>query len=168
MRTPVYVSVALAFGVLFAGGLLTTIGAWYNALRKPSWQPPGWLFAPAWSVIAACTAAAGVLAWDSARSERDRVGTALLFALNGALNILWSGLFFRLRRPDWALGEVVPLWASIAALMLGLPRRPGTSVASSGVTWLLAPYLGWVTVAAALNLEVVRLNGPFGADRAGG
>lgn len=154
--------------VLGAGGALTTVGPWYLALRKPWWQPPGWAFGPAWTLIGILTGIAVTRSWAQAEAPSQRRRLLALCTVNGLLNILWSGLFFRLRRPDWALGEVVPLWASIAALMLGLPRRPGTSVASSGVTWLLAPYLGWVTVAAALNLEVVRLNGPFGADRAGG
>ena len=70
-------------------------------------------------------------------------------------------LFFNRQRPDLALGEIAPLWGSIAALIVGLPRKPRTSLASSSITWLLAPYLAWVSFAAVLNFEVVRLNAPF-------
>ena len=80
-----------------------------------------------------------------------------LFALNAFLNVSWSLLFFRLRRPDWAFAEVGLLWLSILVLVVFLGRVSRTS------GWLLAPYLAWVTFAAALNLAVVRLNGPFGA-----
>jgi tryptophan-rich sensory protein len=72
------------------------------------------------------------------------------------LNVAWSFLFFTLRRPDWAMFEVVLLWLSIAALIrqvLPASRRAAT---------LLVPYLVWVAIAALLNWEVVRLNGPFG------
>ena len=79
----------------------------------------------------------------------------LLFLLNSALNIGWSGLYFTLRRPDWALIEVVFLWASVA----GMAWRLRT--VSRRAAWLLLPYLLWVSIAAALNLETVRLNGPF-------
>lgn len=79
----------------------------------------------------------------------------LLFVLNIAFNLLWSLLFFRLQRPDWALFEVPLLWLSIAALMAGL--APLTRTAA----WLLLPYLGWVSFAALLNLAIVRLNAPF-------
>lgn len=79
-----------------------------------------------------------------------------LFAINGALNIAWSALFFTLQRPDWSMIEVVPLWASVAAIAAGVARY------SSAAAWLMVPYLVWTTIAATLNLEIVRLNAPFG------
>jgi tryptophan-rich sensory protein len=79
------------------------------------------------------------------------------FALNGLLNVLWSLLFFRLRRPDWALFEVGLLWLSIV-LLIALAGRHARRAG-----WLLLPYLVWVSFAAALNIAIVRLNGPFGA-----
>ena len=146
--------------VLGLGGLLTGVGfgPWYDRLRKPAWQPPGWLFAPAWNTIGALTATSAVLAWNRARTPAERTRIVGLFGANGALNALWSGLFFTARRPDWALVEVVALWVSIAAMIRGvapLSRRAG---------WLLAPYLAWVSFAAVLNGEIVRLNFPFDAD----
>ena len=86
--------------------------------------------------------------------RRDRA--LRLFAVQLACNGLWSLLFFRLRRPDWALWEVVPLWLSVLLLMVVLGRWSRPSA------WLLAPYLAWVAFAAVLNLAIVRLNGPFG------
>ena len=67
----------------------------------------------------------------------------------------WSFLYFRLRRPDWALFEVALLWLSVLALILVLARYSRVS------SLLLAPYLCWVTFAAVLNWGTVRLNGPF-------
>ncbi len=151
----VYIAGAAVIGVLGAGGALTTIGAWYAALRKPVWQPPGWLFGPAWTLIGGLTAWAGVLAWQATRTPAQREVTLGLFALNGGLNILWSALFFKLQRPDWALIEVIPLWLSIAALIAAFAARVPLAA------WLLAPYLLWVAFAAVLNLVVVRLNAPF-------
>ena len=77
-------------------------------------------------------------------------------AMNGLLNIGWSVLFFRFRRPDWALAEVAALWLSIAVLALVTGR------VSAGAGLLNLPYLAWVSVAACLNLRIVRLNAPFG------
>lgn len=79
-----------------------------------------------------------------------------MFAANGGLNVLWSALFFHLRRPDWALAEVVLLWLSVVFLMVRL--RPWSARAAA----LLLPYAVWVAFAAALNLSIVRLNAPFG------
>lgn len=137
------------------GGLATRIGPWYRQLRKPRWQPPDWLFGPAWTLIFALIAAAGVLAWWGARDAGERSAVIGLFALNAVFNILWSVLFFTLRRPDWALAEVVLLWASILVMVLYFaPFAPPSS-------YLLIPYLAWVTFAAYLNLTIVRLNRPF-------
>ena len=104
-------SVAIFIGVL--GGTLTDTGPWYQNLRKPSWQPPDWLFGPAWTVIFALATASAVYAWRNADSRSQREWVIALFALNGFLNVLWSTLFFALKRPDWALIEVAFLWLSI-------------------------------------------------------
>ncbi len=149
---PTIVASASAIAVLGVGGALTRIRPWYASLRKPSWQPPGWLFAPAWSVIGGLTAWAGVVAWESLRSSRERSVLLALFALNGVLNICWSLLFFNRERPDWALWEVVLLWLSILALIVDTATR------APKAAWLLAPYLAWVSFAAFLNLIIVRLN----------
>jgi benzodiazapine receptor len=152
---PLLVAGAIAVGTLAAGALLTDIGPWYRGLRKPSWQPPDWLFGPAWTAIFACATWAAVLAWSHASSPAHRAVIVGLFGLNCVLNVAWSVLFFRWRRPDWALLEVVALWLSIVALMVAL--WPLTSL---GV-WLMTPYLAWVSFASYLNRTIVRLNGAF-------
>ncbi len=155
MTRPAIVAVVAAILVLGLGGALTRIGAWYSALRKPSWQPPDWLFAPAWTLIGALTAWAGVLVWTSLQTPAERGTLIALFALNGVLNVGWSVLFFTSQRPDWALYEVALLWLSILLLILfAAPRAPFSA-------WLLSPYLAWVSFAAFLNLTIVRLNAPF-------
>jgi tryptophan-rich sensory protein len=80
---------------------------------------------------------------------------AWLFGVNALLNILWSALYFKLQRPDWALYEVVFLWLSIVALILGLWRL------SRWASLLLTTYGVWVSIAAVLNWETVQLNAPF-------
>lgn len=145
---------AAALGVALLGGLATDIGDWYASLRQPPWKPPDAWFGPAWTLIFTLIAIAGVRAWQAA-GARQRRGLLLVFAVNGVLNVLWSLLFFRLRRPDWAFAEVTLLWASILLMMVLCWR------VSRGAALLLLPYLLWVAFAAMLNLEVVRLNGPF-------
>jgi benzodiazapine receptor len=149
--------VAALWGVAVAGigAWLTELSPWYYALRKPAWQPPDWLFGPAWSVILALASLSAFLGWRSAGDSGSRTLIVGLFLANGVLNILWTPLFFNLRRPDWALIEVPFLWLSILAPMIVLaPVSPVASV-------LLAPYLAWVSFAAVLNLTIVRLNQPF-------
>lgn len=143
--------------VLAVGGWTTTVGAWYRDLRKPSWSPPDWVFGPAWTAILALAAWSGVSAWENAIDDGSgRILILALFGINIVLYMLWSPLFFAVRRPDWALAEIPFLWLSIVALMLAVGRY------SSLAVWLLLPYLLWVTFAAFLNLKIVRLNRPFG------
>jgi tryptophan-rich sensory protein len=153
---PVLIAAAAALVVAVLGGTITDLGSWYESLRKPDWQPPGPAFGIIWTTIYSLTAMAAVLAWRRAPAGQAREWLVGLFAFNGFLNILWSLLFFRFQRPDWALVEVVLLWLSIVALIVFTVRHSRLS----GV--LLTPYLVWVSIATMLNLEIVRLNGPFG------
>lgn len=152
---PIAVAALSSIAVAIAGGLATQLGPWYRQLAKPTWQPPDWLFGPVWTVVFALTALAGVRAWWDIPPGGDRQVVIGLFAVNGLLNVLWSVLFFALRRPDWALIEVAFLWLSILALIVTIGRY------SELGAWLLAPYLVWVSFASVLNLAIVRLNGPF-------
>ncbi len=154
--TPILVAAVAALLVAILGATATDIGPWYLALQKPGWQPPDWLFGPVWTLIYALTAMAGVIAWRHAGTAAGRQRMLVLFAVNALLNVGWSELFFKLRRPDWALIEAVPFWLSILVLIVVL--APVSSTASR----LLLPYLAWVAFATVLNLAVVRLNPSFG------
>ncbi len=153
---PVIAAAVTAVTVAVLGALITDLSPWYYSLREPAWKPSDMLFGPAWTLIFGCTALSFVYAWKRAPADAPRRRMLWMFVLNLVLNILWSTLFFRLRRPDWALAEVGFLWLSIAVLIwVVLPY-------SKAAAWLLAPYLAWVAFAAALNFEVVKLNYPFG------
>lgn len=145
-----------------AGGALTEIGAWYRALKKPRWQPPDWLFGPAWSVILILAGWSFYIALAEAPSAQAQVVISALFAANFVLHFAWSPLFFKLQRPDWALAENVLLWVSVGALLLGVPRLSGSGMAG----WLIVPYFAWVSFAFLLNWKIVQLNAPFGARAA--
>lgn len=133
------------------GGLATDVGPWYRQLNKPSWNPPDWLFGPAWTLIYICIIVAVGRAWNAAAAA-DKNLLLVALVVNLVLNVLWSVFFFTLRRPDWALIEAIVLWLSIVALLICLYRI----VPSSGL--LMLPYLVWVTFAAWLTLTIVRLN----------
>jgi translocator protein len=149
--------IAIVWGVAVAavGAFLTELSPWYHALRRPAWQPPDWLFGPAWTLILGLASLAMFLGLRNAQTRRDWLLVLAVFLLNGALNIIWSPLFFKLRRPDWALLEVPFLWLSILLpiVVLWLISRTGS--------YLMVPYLVWVSFAAVLNLTIVRMNQPF-------
>lgn len=144
--------IAAVVMVAMLGGLATEIGSWYLGLVQPWWKPPDWAFAPAWTLIFACTALSAMGAWHAAARARDRFAVGLGFAINAILNILWSVLFFKLQMPLWAAIEVFALWLSILWLILRLRH-----INPSSARWLI-PYLLWVAYAASINWGVVWLN----------
>jgi len=139
-----------------AGALLTDIGPWYRDLKKPRWQPPDWLFGPAWTIILGLAAWAAILSWSEATSPSDQAIILSVYGANFLLHLLWSPLFFRYQRPDWALVEVVFLWLSVLAMLIMAWRF--TPLAGA----MILPYFLWVSFAAVLNARIVQLNRPFG------
>jgi translocator protein len=151
----VLIAAGAAIAVAAIGSTLTDLGPWYQNLKQPSWRPPDAAFGLIWTVVFALTAISGVLAWRGARNNSERQSIIGLFAINGLLNIVWSLIFFQLKRPDHALFEVGLLWLSIVVLIAATWRR------SRMAALLLLPYLIWVSLAAVLNYEIVQMNGSF-------
>jgi tryptophan-rich sensory protein len=136
---------AAAFGGLFMPG------EWYASLKKPSWNPPGWVFGPVWAALYTMMAVAAWLVWRRGgfAAQRRSLG---VFLVQLALNAAWTPLFFGLHQPGLAFAEIVLLWLAIVATITVF--RP----VSSAAAWLLAPYLAWVSFAATLNFTLWRLN----------
>ena len=132
-------------------GALFRPGAWYERLKKPSWRPPNWLFAPAWTVLYLMIAVAGWLVWRQAGLAGAGLALAV-YAVQLTLNAAWSPLFFGLHRPDLGFVDIILLWMSILTTIVLF--GPIHSVAAL----LLVPYLAWVTFAGALNFAVWHLN----------
>lgn len=133
-------------------GAQFTPGTWYAGLAKPAWTPPGWVFAPVWTMLYLLMAVAAWLVTLNGEWRQRRLPLAL-FILQLAVNAAWSWLFFGLQRPDWALLNILVLWGLVSVtVVLFLNTRRVAGI-------LLLPYWGWLTLAAALNAAIWRLNG---------
>ncbi len=106
---------AACFAAGATGGLFPP-GPWYERLRKPSWTPPNWLFPVAWTTLYLCIAAAGARA---AVAEDNGIAMAL-WALQIALNALWTPVFFGLKRLRLGLVVLIALWLAVAATLVAL------------------------------------------------
>ncbi|QXQ06345.1 tryptophan-rich sensory protein [Sphingosinicellaceae bacterium] len=157
MQTVIYVAAGCALALGTAGGATTPLTPWYRDLAKPPWQPPNWLFGPAWSLILAGAATAAVWAWNAADAA-GRVDLIIAYAVNAVFFLLWSPLFFVARRPDWAMIEWVFLWVSVAVLVVVVHAQ------SPAGAWFVVPYLLWVSFAGVLNRAIVIRNAPFGRE----
>jgi len=142
--------VLLCFAAASLGAVFMP-GEWYAALRKPSWNPPGWIFGPVWSVLYTMMAVAAWLVWQRRGfgAQRRPLG---LFLVQLALNAAWTPLFFGLHRPGVAFAEIVLLWLAIAWTLATFWR------VHRAAAWMLVPYLTWVSFAALLNFTLWRLN----------
>lgn len=137
-----------ACGAAAATGSMFRPGRWYDGLQKPSWNPPNWLFPAVWSVLY-------VLIAISAARVAGAPGSAYAMAFWGlqiALNTLWTPVFFGLHRIKAGMLIIAMLWLSVlGSLIFAFRVEPFSGV-------LLVPYLIWVSIAAALNWSVWRLN----------
>jgi translocator protein len=128
------------------------IPTWYRGLAKPPFNPPAWLFGPAWTVLYLMMAVAAWFVWKQGIGAAG-VKIALAMVLGQlVLDCLWSILFFGLRSPLAGLVDIVVLWLAILATIVLFFR---VSV-PAGI--LLLPYIAWVSFAAVLNAAILRLN----------
>lgn len=135
------------------GAIATSEGTrtWYPRLEKPSFNPPGWVFAPVWTILYAMMGVSGWLLWKR-RDEDGAARAGALFAVQLALNTFWSFIFFKWRSPGWAFLEIIALWAAIALTIRALWRISPLAGA------LLLPYLAWTSFALLLNGRIWHLN----------
>ncbi len=146
--------VVLCFGVAAVGGMATAtgVGDWYPTLAKPAWNPPGWVFGPVWSALYLAMAVAAWWVYRKVGSLREAAVPLTFFAVQLALNLLWSFVFFAWQQPGWAFVEIIALWVMVLATMAAFFSR---SKVAGG---LFVPYFAWVSFAAFLNWTIWRLN----------
>ncbi|MCD0473396.1 tryptophan-rich sensory protein [Flavobacterium sp. EDS] len=153
--TRILAVVVTCLAIGYFSGIVTrsSIDIWYPTLIKPSFNPPNWVFAPAWSLLYLLMGVAAGLVWDRIEYEKEAVKNALVFfAIQLALNALWSYLFFGLMNPLLALIEIFVLWLMIYETLLKFIKI--NKVAG----YLLVPYLLWVSFATILNASIWWLN----------
>lgn len=79
---------------------------WYGTLKKPAYNPPNWVFAPAWTSIYAAMGYASYVVWQegrraalaeatsSARSRDLWIGSLAVYGVQLAVNHSWTPVFF--------------------------------------------------------------------------
>jgi tryptophan-rich sensory protein len=129
-------------------GFLTAPGEWYAGLAKPSFNPPGWIFGPVWTVLYVLIAVAGWRIW-----QRDRTGWPIkLWWVQLVLNFLWTPLFFAAHRIGLGLVVILLLLAAILTFIAMAWRQDRVAAL------LFVPYAAWVAFASVLNASIFALN----------
>jgi len=139
-------------GVIGSVFTVSAISNWYATLTKPGINPPSWIFGPVWTTLYAVMGIAAFLVWKKGWARPGIRKALTVFALQLALNALWSIVFFGLHSPGWAFVNIIALWLAIIWTMVLFYRI------SKPAMWLLLPYVAWVSFAAYLNYAIWSLN----------
>lgn len=143
---------ALFLLLVMGGGLLigtlTIPGEWYASLSKPPFNPPNWIFGPAWTMLYVLIAMAGWRTWESERNS----SRMKLWWVQLGLNFLWSPTFFVMQQV-WIASAIILV---LLAIILVFIWRSWTVDRVSALVFV--PYAAWVAFASTLNLSIAILN----------
>ncbi len=126
--------------------------SWFNELNKPTWNPPGYLFAPVWTVLYLLMGISLWLILRSTAEQKQKVNALILFSVQLFLNFLWSIIFFRFQHIVVAFADIILLDILVIATMLTFYNIKKLAA------WLLLPYLLWIVFASYLNYTIWVLN----------
>ena len=149
-----YLKLVISIGVCLLVGFIagmftsTSIDTWYSTLTKPFFNPPNWVFGPAWTILYIMMGIALYLVWNA---SNNRIAVTF-FVIQLALNFLWSFLFFALENPLIAFIEILLLLGMI--ILTAVQFYPVSRTAA----FLLIPYILWVIFASVLNFRIYWLN----------
>ena len=148
----------LSIGIcLVAGGLgtiftISSIPTWYATLNKPFFSPPNYLFGPVWTILYILMGVSLALIWQKGIKKRTVRDAMFLFGIQLLLNALWSPVFFGAKNLFLALIIIVLMWIFILKTILAFAKIDKTA------SYLLYPYIAWVSFATILNFSVWFLN----------
>lgn len=142
----------LCFSAAGIGGFATSgaLTDWYVSLNKPVFNPPNWVFGPAWTLLYTLMAISLYLVIRA--DHPSRKFAIAVFAFQLLLNTLWSFLFFYFQMIDAALFEIIAMLITlIIYYRISLPVHKTAAR-------LFIPYIAWVSFATLLNLAICYLN----------
>lgn len=149
-------SLTLVFFVAWAGSTVTmpSISTWYAQLNKPWFSPPNWVFGPVWTILYLAMAISYYLVWNKLTNKNTlRIKEALrIFQWQLLVNFLWSYAFFGLQQIALAFAVIVVLWVLIWQTIQRFKKFDQLA------SWLLYPYIAWVSFASLLNVAIAVLN----------
>lgn len=141
-------AISLCEGAGLIGSIFTfnSVNTWYLTLNKPLFNPPGWVFGPVWTILYLLMGISLYLVWENKKAGLRWFWIQLVF------NSTWSLAFFGLKSPLLAFIIIILLWTSIFKTIMDFRK------VNKNASYLLYPYLAWVSFASILNLSIVLLN----------
>jgi translocator protein len=148
------ISILFCETVGICSGLLASASnnIWFDALNKPTWNPPAYLFGPVWTTLYLLMGVSLGIIWNNKATELNKRTSYYLFALQLFLNFWWSILFFHFHSPALALLDIILMMVTILLTIFSFSSYSKTAA------WLLVPYISWVSFATILNFSIWNLN----------
>lgn len=143
-----FVALSMAVGGLGSLATAGNVDGWYADAEQPAWTPPDWVFAPVWTFLYVTMAVAAWLVWRRGGFARQR-RPLTYYAVQLALNLAWTPVFFAAQEIELALAVIVVLDVVLAATLAAFWRTEPRAGA------LLVPYLAWTLFATSLNAGFV-------------
>ena len=151
----IVITVAICLTVGYLSSIVTqeSIETWYPTIKKPSFNPPNWIFAPVWTFLFVLMGIAAGLVWDKYDESKELVKKGMLFfGIQLFFNALWSYLFFGLHNLLLASIEIILLLLLIFETYLIFKKL------DKKISFLLIPYMLWVGFATILTITIYILN----------
>ena len=137
----------------FAGSFFVSGSTdWYRTLQKPCFNPPNWVFGPVWTVLYLLIGLSFFLIWRKGLANAAGKTAKACFILQMVFNAMWTPIFFGLKQPLIAFGDIMVLWLAVLAAVGSFYK------VSKIAAILFVPYLLWVSFAAVLNAAICMLN----------
>jgi benzodiazapine receptor len=139
-------------GILGSFSTVNSVSTWYATLTKPSFNPPGWIFGPVWTLLYLLIGISFYLIWTSKAKSELKTKAYIIFAIQIILNGIWSPIFFGMHQILLALIIIILMLVSITLNFIAFHRI------SEKASYLLLPYWLWVCFATLLNYSIFLLN----------
>lgn len=147
-----WIAASQTAGIVGSLFTVSAIPTWYESLAKPSWNPPGWIFGPVWTILYTLMGIAAYRIWRKGMKKQAVRQAVILFSIHLAFNALWSIIFFGLQHIPLAFLEILVLLCLIVIVTLRFYHLDKIAA------YLLLPYLVWVSFATYLTYAILRLN----------
>ncbi len=141
-----FIFICQAAGLIGSIFTFNSVNTWYLTLEKPFFNPPSFVFGPVWTTLYFLMGVSLYLVWGKKKTDLK------WFWIQLSLNTVWSIIFFGLKNPLFAFIIIVLLWISIFQTIKSFKK------VNKNASYLLYPYLFWVSFASVLNLSIVILN----------
>lgn len=152
LKLIVSIAICQSAGLIGTVFTVSSIENWYNLLNQPSFRPPNWLFGPVWTTLYTMMGISLYWIWIKGTKKKEVRGALKLFAVHLALNATWSIVFFGMNNIPLSLVNIIILWILIVMVMIKFYKI------DKKASWILLPYLAWVSFATILNFSIFLLN----------